>query len=319
MLCARAPSGVACGAMRAYIIKRLGEAVITLLVVSVGVFMLSHLTGDPAIILAPPDASQGDIEEIRQNLKLDRPIFVQYWHFLRKALTGDFGRSWVQGRPVLTVIGERLPNTVTLAGVALAMSLAVGLTLGVVSALKPEGFVDSFAKVFALGGQSIPTFWTGIILILLFAVTFKLLPTSGIGTPKHLVLPAITLSWFSTAALLRLTRSAMLDVLDSEFIKMVRIKGAPEWHVIGKHALKNASLPIITLISLQFVGLLNGAVVTETVFAWPGIGRLVVQSVFSRDFPVVQAIVLMAGTLFIVTNLLVDIMYAYLDPRIKYG
>lgn len=305
--------------MRAYILRRLGEAIVTLTIVSVIVFMLAHLSGDPAVLLAGPDVTTEDIERVRHNFKLDRPLYVQYADFLRRMAVGDFGRSWRKGQPVSELIRERFPNSLLLAVPSLALALGIGLPIGIVSALRVGGLVDRFGKVFALGGQSIPTFWTGIMLILLFAVTLRLLPSFGMGTPKHLVLPVMTLSWFSTAAIVRLTRSAMLDVLDSEFVKMVRLKGLPEWLVVGKHALKNASLPIITLVSLQFVALLNGAVITETIFAWPGLGRLVVESVNGRDFPVVQTVVLMAGTLFILTNLLVDILYAYLDPRIRYG
>ena len=304
--------------MQKYILKRLGEAVVTLAVVSFIVFMLAHLTGDPALVLAPPDSTKVDVELLRKNLGLDRPLLVQYAEFLGRVARGDLGRSWARGQPVLEVIIERFPNSFLLAGAALVFSIGVGVPVGILSAFRKGGFIDNLTKVFALMGQSIPTFWTGIMLILIVSVLLGLLPTFGMGSPKHLIMPAFTLGWYSTAAMTRLSRSAMLDVLDSEYIKMVRIKGMPEALVIGKHALKNASLPIITLASLQFILLMNGAIITETVFAWPGIGRLVVESVFKRDFPMVQGIVLLAGTMFIMTNLLVDIIYAYVDPRIRY-
>jgi len=301
-----------------YIIRRLIQAGICLFGISIIVFLLSHLSGDPALLMAPPEAKPEDIEAIRVTLGLNKPLYLQFWLFISKAVQGDFGTSIRWGKPCLELWLMRFPNTLVLAGAAMAFTLLVGIPTGILSAVKVGKWFDNFGKAFALAGQSMPVFWVGLMLMLLFAVTLRWLPTSGIGDWRNLIMPAFTLGWYFTAAITRLSRSAMLDVLDSEYIKMALIKGLPERVVILKHAFRNAMIPILTLAALNIVTLLNGTVITETVFNWPGIGRLIVESIFSRDYPMVQTCVLIASALFIFTNLIVDILYAYIDPRIKY-
>jgi peptide/nickel transport system permease protein len=304
--------------MGSYIIRRLIQSLVCLVGISIIVFLLSHLSGDPALLMAPPEASPADIEELRKTLGLDKPLYVQFWVFISGAARGDFGESIRWSKPCIEIWLSRFPNTLLLGAAAMAFTLTIGLFTGILSAVKVGGWFDSFGKIFALMGQSLPVFWVGLMLILIFSVNLGLLPTSGGGSWQHLIMPAFTLGWYFTAALARLSRSAMLDVLDSEYIKMARVKGVPESLVILKHAFRNALVPIVTLAALNLVMLLNGTVITETVFNWDGIGRLVVDSIFARDYPLVQCCVLIASTLFISANLLVDILYAYIDPRIHY-
>lgn len=304
--------------MLRYILKRFIQAVICLLGISIIIFMLSHLSGDAALLMSPPEATPEDIDQLRMTLGLNEPFHIQYWVFISNAVQGDFGESIRWGKPCLEVWLSRFPNTLLLGGVAMLFTIVVGLPTGMISAVKLGGWFDNFGKTFALMGQSLPVFWVGLMLILFFSVGLGWLPTSGMGGWRHLLMPAFTLGWYFTASLTRLSRSAMLDVLDSEYIKMARIKGVPESLVIAKHALRNALVPIVTLAALNLITLINGTVITETVFNWPGIGRLIVDSIFARDYPMVQTCVLIASALFIFTNLFVDILYAYIDPRIRY-
>jgi peptide/nickel transport system permease protein len=304
--------------MKRYILKRSVQGVICLIGVTIVVFFLTRMSGDPVLLLVPPEATKEDIIEMRILLGLDKPIYIQYGKFISRAVRGDLGQSIRWNRPTVELFLERFPNTLVLAIAAMLFAVFIGIPMGVISAVKVGKWFDNIGKIFALLGQAIPVFWVGIMLILIFAVHLKLLPTSGIGGWKNLVMPTITLGWFFTASLTRLSRSAMLDVLDSEYVKLGRIMGLPEIMVIGKYALKNASIPILTLGAVNLVILLNGTVVTETVFNWPGIGRLIVDSIFARDFPVVQTCVLIASFFYIFTNLIVDILYAYIDPRIRY-
>jgi peptide/nickel transport system permease protein len=304
--------------MQRYILKRLAQTLITIWMISVGVFMLTRLTGNPVDLLLSPMASEQDRAATTRAWGLDQPMYVQYWKYASGILHGDFGRSIYWGTPTLSIFLERFPATVQLATFALFFSATIGITVGVLSAKKPGGAIDSFGRVLALAGQSMPTFWVGIMLILFFAVALRLLPTSGTGGFRYLILPGITLGWYSMAAFTRLTRSAVLDVLDAEYIKLCRIKGLPEKLVIWKHAAKNASLPIVTLFGVQFVHFLSGSLVTETIFAWPGVGRLAVWAVYNRDYPVVQTIVFIVASGYLFVNLFVDILYAYIDPRIRY-
>ncbi len=311
--------------MQRYILKRMLQAAVTIILVSMVIFVLARLSGNPLDLLLPPEATLADRQAMSEALGLNKPILTQYGIFAKNAVRGDFGESIKWDEPAWNLVWSRFPNTLQLAVLAMSLNVMVGLTLGMYSALRPGGMLDSFGKVFALLGQSVPTFWTGIMLILILSVQLHLLPTSGKGPGlgelqgwKHLIMPAFTLGWFGMASTVRLSRSAMLDVLDSEFIKMVRIKGLPERTVIWKHALKNASIPILTLAALQFAGLLNGSVIVEVIFAWPGMGRLAYDAVLARDFPVVQTAVFVGSSIFISANLLVDIAYAYLDPRIRY-
>ncbi|MBW2142349.1 MAG: ABC transporter permease [Deltaproteobacteria bacterium] len=243
---------------------------------------------------------------------------MQYWKYVSKAVQGDFGESLRWNMPAIDMFLARFPNTIKLATVAMTFALLFGIPTGILSAVKVGGKFDNIGKIFALMGQALPGFWVGIMLMLFFSATLKILPTSGMGSWKHYIMPAFTLGWYTTAALTRLSRSAMLDVLDAEYIKMARIKGVSELLVILKHAFKNASAPVVTLSALQFVVLLNGTMIIETIFTWPGIGRLIVDAIFARDYPVVQMCVMISSSLFVLTNLLVDILYAYLDPRIRY-
>ena len=304
--------------MKRYILKRIFQALICLIGVTIIIFFLTRLSGDPVLLMVPPEATKADIELMRKTLGLDKPIYEQYWTFISRAIRGDFGKSLRWDRSNLGLFFERFPNTLLLATAAMAFAILVGIPVGIISAIKLGRWFDNVGKGFAFLGQAMPVFWLGIMLILLFAVWLKVLPTSGVGGWKNLVMPAFTLGWYVTASLTRLSRSAMLDVIDSEYIKMARIMGVSEVAIVAKHALKNASIPILTLGAVNFIMLLNGTVVTETVFNWPGIGRLVVEGINTRDFPVVQTCVLIASSMYIFANLFVDILYAYIDPRIRY-
>jgi peptide/nickel transport system permease protein len=304
--------------MRGYIIRRFFQALICLIGVTIVIFSLTRLSGDPVLLMVPPEATKEDHEVMRKTLGLDKPLHIQYLTYMSRAVKGDFGKSLRWDRPNIDLFLERFPRTLLLACAAMVFAVVVGIPVGVLSAVRVGGWFDSIGKVFAFLGQAMPTFWCGIMLILLFAVWLRILPTSGVGGWKNLLMPAFTLGWAVTAAFARLSRSAMLDVLDSEYIKMARLMGESELAVVAKHAFKNAFIPILTLGAMNFVILLNGTVVTETVFNWPGIGRLVVDAIRTRDFPVVQTCVLIASSLFIFVNLLVDILYAYIDPRIRY-
>lgn len=304
--------------MQRYILKRLAQTLVTIWIVTLVVFMLTRITGDPVDLLLSPDASAEDRAVARKAWGLDQPVYVQYWRYASGMMRGDFGTSIKWDEPTLNIFLERFGATVQLATFAMVVSATFGITIGVLSAKAPGGKIDTFGRAWALAGQSMPTFWVGIMLILIFAVWLRVLPTSGTGDFRHLILPGFTLGWYSMAAFTRLARSAMLNVLDSEFIKMCRIKGLPERLVVWKHAVKNASLPILTLFGVQFVQFLSGSLVTETVFAWPGVGRLAVWSVYSRDYPVVQTIVVIVSSGYLFVNLFIDILYAYIDPRIRY-
>jgi ABC-type dipeptide/oligopeptide/nickel transport system permease component len=304
--------------MKRYILKRLGQAVITILGISIIVFFLTHLTGDPVALIAPQNATLQDLEQIRKDYGFDQPIYIQYWKYISGVVRGDFGKSIRGNMPAIELFWDRFPNTLKLAIASMGFALLFGIPIGIYSSVRIGGKFDSFGKTFALMGQALPGFWVGIILIILFATKLHWLPTSGMGSWQHYLMPAFTLGWYTMAALTRLSRSAMLDVLDTEYIKMARIKGVSEFWVFLKHAFKNASAPVITMSALQFVGLMNGTMIIETVFNWPGLGRLVVESIFGRDYPVVQMCVLISSAFFVFANLIVDILYAYLDPRIRY-
>ena len=304
--------------MQRYIFIRIVQAMGTLLILSLAVFLSVHLTGDPAAYLLGPEAGRLEYEQIQKNMGLDEPLPVQYGLFLSRVLRGDFGNSHITGRSARNALVERFPATLQLAGVAFLLTVIVGIPLGILSAVKRDSIFDYAGKFFAVVGIAAPSFWIAIMLILLFGAILGWLPTFGRGGIDHFILPAFVLSWNSMAGVLRLTRSSMLDVLDSEYVKFARIKGLSEKIVIAKHALKNAVIPVLTFSGLTLAGLLNGSVAIEVVFAWPGIGRLMLEGINRRDFPVVQATVLTAGAFYIVTALLVDILYAYVNPRIRY-
>lgn len=304
--------------MHRYIFLRIFQGMITLLILSLAVFLSVHLTGDPAIYLLGPEESLEDYEQIKKRMGLDRPLIVQYGSFLLNILRADFGDSHITGQSARDVLLERFPATLQLAGAAFLFTIVVGIPLGILSATRRDSIFDQIAKFFAVVGIAAPSFWVAIMLILLFGPLLGWLPTFGRGGLDHFILPAFVLSWHSMAGVLRLTRSSTLEVLDSEYVKFARIKGLPERMVIYKHSLKNAVIPVLTFSGLTLAGLLNGSVVIEVVFAWPGIGRLMLQGIQSRDFPLVQATVLAAGSFYIVTALVVDVLYAYVNPRIRY-
>jgi len=281
------------------------------------VFAALRLSGDPAATMLPGDASVEELGALRRQLGLDRPVWLQYVQFLGAAVTGDFGTSFRHQQPALPLVLERLPATLELAGAALLLALALALPLGILAAVHRGRLIDVAAMAFAVVGQATPYFWMGIMLILIVSVELGWLPTSGRGGLERLILPAITLGTHFAASLARLTRTSMLEVFGQQFVTTARAKGLSEWSVVLAHTLKNAAVPVITLIGLQFGTLLGGAVVTETIFAWPGVGRLAVQSVFVRDYPVVQAGVFVLALTFVAINLLVDLLYGVLDPRIR--
>jgi len=305
--------------MQRYIAGRVLQAVVSMVFVSAVVFTLVRLSGDPIEIMMPAEATKEDIALMRAYLGLDRPWPVQYWMFVSRAARGDFGRSVRFNRPALDVVAERYPATLELGGLAILVVLSIALPVGVHSAVRRSSALDYVSRGFAALGQAVPPFWLGLVLILLVGVWLRLLPTSGRGTPAHILLPALTLGWFAVAGLMRLTRSSMLDVLGAEYVKLARIKGLHERRVIWKHAFKNAALPIITFAALLFVSLLNGSIIVETVFSWPGLGLLVIEAVQFRDYPVVQTVVLFLSGMYVLANLLVDVLYAYLNPKIRYS
>ena len=303
--------------MRTFFVRRLLQSLVVLFGVSFVVFAILHLTGDPALVLLAPDASAEDVRRFREAMGFNDPFLVQYGRFLAGALRGDFGQSIRHGEPAFGLVVERLPATFELAGAALFLALCLAIPAGIVSAVRRNSAVDYAATVVALFGQSLPTFWLGIMLILLFSVQLQLLPSSGRGTLEHLVLPALTLGLFTTARITRLTRSGMLEVLNQDYIRTARAKGVGGPPVVWKHALKNAAIPIVTIVGIELGTLLGGSVITETIFAWPGVGRLSVQAIANRDYPVVQAAVFLLASTFVVVNLAVDVVYTYLDPRIR--
>jgi peptide/nickel transport system permease protein len=281
------------------------------------VFAALRLSGDPAATMLPGDASVDELTALRRQLGLDRSLWVQYGQFLAGAVSGDFGTSFRHQQPALPLVLERLPATLELAGAALLLAVVVALPLGILAAIYRGRVVDVAAMAFAVIGQATPYFWMGIMLILVVSVELAWLPTSGRGGLERLILPAVTLGTHFAASLARLTRTSMLEVFGQQFVTTARAKGLSEWSVVLGHTLKNAAVPVVTLIGLQFGTLLGGAVVTETIFAWPGVGRLAVQSVFVRDYPVVQAGVFVLALTFVGINLLVDLLYGVLDPRIR--
>jgi ABC-type dipeptide/oligopeptide/nickel transport system permease component len=288
-----------------------------LLGISVVVFIILHLTGDPTLLLLPPDASAEDVARFRRAMGFDDPLYLQYWRFLKGAVQGDFGTSLRHDEPALGLVWQRMPATIELTGIALGVALVLAIPAGIVSAVFRNTPLDYVSTVVALMGQAMPTFWLGIMLILIFSVGLQILPSSGRGSAAHLVLPALTLGLFTTARIMRLTRSGMLEVLGQDYVRTARAKGVGERTIVWKHALKNAGIPVVTIIGLELGTLLGGAVITETIFAWPGVGRLSVQAIYNRDYPLVQAAVFVLASIFVLVNLVVDLLYTYLDPRIR--
>ena len=299
------------------LLMRLVQIPAIIIAMSLLVFIFLNASGDPAQLLMPTEATEQDIEEMRRALGLDRPLHVQYWNFLSNALQGDFGTSLRSRQPAMDTVLAALPATLELAFAAIIISTAVSIPLGIAAAVKRNSPIDTIATVVAVLGQSMPVFWLGILLILLFSVTLNWLPVSGRGSWQSLILPAVTLGWYMNALMTRLTRSAMVEVLNEPYIRTARAKGMPLRTIIFKHAFRNARIPILTIWGLQVGTMLTGTVVTETVFAWPGLGRASIHAVVGRDFPVVMASIALFTLIFVLINLIVDLAYYALDPRIR--
>jgi ABC-type dipeptide/oligopeptide/nickel transport system permease component len=304
--------------MPRYVIRRLGRAIFALWGISTIVFVVLRLSGDPALLLLPQEASVEDVMRLRHDLGLDEPLWLQYLTFLGNAVVGNFGESLRHREPAMALVRSHLGATLELSLAAFGIAVVVAVPFGVLAAVWPHRLCDQAVMTLTLIGQSAPTFWIGIMLILAFGLEWRWFPVGGRGTLAHLVMPALTLGAFAMASMARLTRSAMLDVLRLDYINTARAKGLGQGRVICKHALKNAAIPVVTMMGLQFGALLGGAVVTETVFSWPGIGRLAIQGIYNRDYPVVQASVFITAAFFVLINLAVDLLYTILDPRIRY-
>ena len=305
--------------MRRFLAVRLVQSFTTLLLLSLAVFILARATGDPLSLVLPMAATEEDYTNARRYLGLDRPLPEQYLSFLAKAVSGDFGTSLRARRPVNELLRERFPNSLKLAAFSMTVSLLVAFPLGVAAAVRRGTMVDTVAKTVAGLGQALPTFWVGIVLIEVVAGRLQWLPAGGTGGLVHYVLPGFTLGWFVLAGLMRLLRSSVLDVLDADYVRTARAKGASERAVIWRHALRNALIPVVTFAGVSFAILVTTAVVVETVFAWPGMGRLAYEAITGRDFPVIQAVVLVTGAVVAAVNLTVDVLYVWIDPRIRYG
>ena len=312
------PPAIQC-VMQKYLVRRLALAVVTLLAVSLIIFIMSRASGDPRHIMLDDYSTEEDWQRMGEVLGLNKPYYQQYFIFLGDAARGDFGQSVKEGRPVTDVILERLPATLYLGLTAFLVSLLVGIPMGILSAVKRGTLVDQFGKVIAMLGQSAPPFWLGIMLIIFFAVSFELLPPYGRDDWNSIVLPAVTLGWYYAAANLRLVRSAMLDVLDSEYIKLARAKGVPNRGVVLRHAFRNALIPPLTFAGVTLGALVTGSLVVETVFAWPGLGKLAIDALFAFDYPLLQGVVIVFTLLYVVAAFSVDVLYAYIDPRIRYS
>ena len=300
-----------------FAVRRFAYSMLSLVLLSVTIFLLVRVAGDPTSLLLEPGASQADIDQLREELGLDRSLWVQYWAFMTNVLQGNLGQSFYYRTSVLDLYLSRLPYSLLLAAAAMVFSLVIGIPSGILAAVRVGRFWDKAGKVFALLGLSLPSFWVGLIMILFFSVYLGWLPSSGSGGVLHILMPAFALGWYFAAAHMRLTRSSMLEVLGSEYIKLARLKGLPQSLVIAKHAFKNALIPVLTLAGINLVLMINVAVVVETVFAWPGVGRLLYEGISFRDFPVVQGVVIMSGTMIVMVNLLVDVVYGVIDPRIR--
>ena len=303
--------------MHTYILRRLGHMVVTIFIVSLIVFFLVRLKGDPISVMAPPTFSSAQIEALRQAWGLDRPLIEQYWVFLRRAVTGDFGRSVISGTPAMELVLQRLGATLQLAGVASLIGLVIAVPAGVISAVRRNSMIDLVTTTLATIGTAMPNFWLGLILILIFSVSLRWLPSFGAESPLAILMPAFTLGTGLAAVLARLSRSAMLDALSQDYVRTARSKGLSDRVVIWRHALRNSLIPVITAFGLQMGYLLGGAVVVESVFAWPGLGRLIVEAIGVRDITVVQAGVLWFAITFVLINLIVDLTYSIIDPRIQ--
>jgi peptide/nickel transport system permease protein len=303
--------------MRAFIATRLAQTVLVVFLSLTAVFLMVRLSGDPVLLFMPMDIQAKDVNEYRQRLGFNDPLIVQYGRFVKGAVRGDFGESLRYRRDAFGLVLERLPATLLLAGTAIVLTLAIAVPLGIVTAVRRDSAIDHVGTVLTVLGQATPGFWLGLMLMYLFAVQLRWLPTGGIGGLSHLVMPSIVLAAFYAARVARLTRSALLEALGEDYVRTARAKGLSESVVIRGHVLKNALIPVVTVVGLQLGTLIGGAVITEYVFALPGVGRLVVDAVFARDYPLVQGVILLIALGFIVTNLAVDLLYGWIDPRIR--
>lgn len=302
-----------------YVLRRLGRCVFVLFGVTLLAFVVSRLKGDPVLLMVQPGATAADIEAMRRSLGLDGPLWLQFARFVGGALRGNLGMSIWQGQNVTSLLLERVPFTLRLSSLAILVVVAVGIPAGILAARSRGGAWDQVIVAGAVAGQALPTFWVGLMLIYLFAVDWRLLPSFGAGDWRHLVMPVATLSLFSLARVTRLVRSSMLEVLNQDYIRTARAKGLATRRLLFRHALRNSLLPIVTLVGLEYGVALGGSVITETIFALPGVGGLAVQAIFNRDFPLIQAVVLFTAAVFVVVNFLVDMVYLAIDPRVQYA
>ncbi len=304
--------------MGRYLLIRFFESIVTLFVISMVVFVLARATGDPVTLLISDKATEQDIALLKHQLGLDQPVPVQYWVFISNAVTGNLGKSIADKGDVGQLIANRFPNSLAIGAPALALSTALGIALGVAAAVGRNTWIDKSVRIVSVLGQSVPSFWLAIMLIFVFSVVLRLLPTSGMGTLDHYVLPVAVLTFFALPLRTRLMRSSMLEILDTEYVKLARAKGLGERAVVWRHAVRNAMSPQLTSFGLTLAFAITGSVVIETVFAWPGLGQLSYQAMLSRDYPLIQGTVLLVAVFVLAANLLVDVLYAYLDPRIRY-
>lgn len=304
--------------MHLYVVKRLVYSVFVIFGVSLIVFFLTYLTGDPAVLLSPVDATPEQIARFRHEAGFDRPLYIQYLDYIAKALQGNFGFSYRQYQPAMPLVIERMPATLELTAVALCFSLVIGVPLGIIAALRPNSWIDHLARFAALFGQAMPVFWLGIVLILILSVNLNLFPPGGRTGPTSYVLPGLALSAYTAALVTRLLRSSLLEVLGQDYMRTARAKGLPERLAVLRHALRNAAIPVVTVVGLELGSLLGGAIITETVFSYPGMGLLAINAIRARDVAVVQSFVLVTSTLIVVINLVVDLLYRAIDPRVRY-
>jgi peptide/nickel transport system permease protein len=305
--------------MKRYVLRQLVQLVVVIIGISLLSFGILYVLGDPVLLLLPQNAGKEEYERYHRLLGLDQPLYVQYWKFASKAVQGDFGKSWYADTPAFRLVLERMPPTIYLTSAGLLVALLIALPLGILAALKRHSLLDNLCTMLAVAGQAMPLFWLGIMLIIIFAVRLRALPASGYGTWQHFLMPAFCLGAFLSPITMRLVRSGVVEVMNMEFIKTARAKGVGERMVVIKHAFRNACIPVITVLGLQFGQLLGGAIITETVFAWPGVATLTVESIRNQDFPVVQCAVVLLALLIVSINFVVDMIVALIDPRIRVG
>jgi peptide/nickel transport system permease protein len=305
--------------MRRYLARQLTQLVVVVIGISLLAFGILHILGDPVLLLLPQNAGKDEFERYRKLMGLDQPMYVQYWKFASRAVQGDFGKSWYADTPAFRLVLERMPPTIYLTLAGLAVALIIALPLGIVSALKRHSWIDTLCTGVAVAGQAMPLFWLGIMLIIVFSVRLKILPASGYGSAQHFIMPAFCLGAALAPITMRLVRSGVIEAMNMEFIKTARAKGVSEGMVVVKHAFRNACIPVITVLGLQFGQLLGGAIITETVFAWPGVATLTVESIRNQDFPVVQCAVILLALVIVTVNLVVDLIVGLIDPRIRAG